>query len=305
MSFINDPIIDEGVSIIALMIGGGALLHTVMQGVDWTFLSFALTVFGIVMVLNTVIDLSRRKNMVADILSVVFFFSVAALGEYVAAAWIAFSVVLCRTMYNAAIVHAHSGVRFVVEDAPTHVLMLKDGNYVKTPISEVKPGDIVRYSFNTPITLDGTIVKGSSHVDTCVLTGEKTTKFLKEGDRVMGGSLNVFGILDVEVSSTEAEGTFGKLVNLLDQLNKGRSPVFRETSHSMNCIIPVMTAASVAVCILTGDIVTAAQLMTISIPVAAIDILRLSLTDAISPIDVLDRYACVRCWGTAAKTAMS
>jgi Zn2+/Cd2+-exporting ATPase len=84
---------------------------------------------------------------------------------------------------------------------------------------EVRPGDRV------PV--DGTVLSGSSSVDTASLTGESVPLDVEPGNAVMAGSINLDGRLVVQVARVGQETTLGKIVALMARAEQAKPPVTR------------------------------------------------------------------------------
>ena len=67
----------------------------------------------------------------------------------------------------------------------------------------IKPG--------SRIPLDGILVQGSSSVDESMLTGESIPAEKQPGDRVIGGSMNYNGAMEVEVTHVGSDTTLSKI----------------------------------------------------------------------------------------------
>ena len=84
----------------------------------------------------------------------------------------------------------------------------------------VKPGE--------KIPLDGTVVEGSSSLNTVALTGESLPRDVAPGDDVISGCVNISGLLNIRVNKTFGESTASKIINLVENAgeNKAKSETF-------------------------------------------------------------------------------
>ncbi|MEG2049456.1 MAG: cation-translocating P-type ATPase, partial [Comamonas sp.] len=80
----------------------------------------------------------------------------------------------------------------------------------------LRVGDVVRVLTGEAFPADGHIVRGTTHADEALLTGESTPVLRAEGDAVTAGSYNLDSVVDVRVDSV-GEGTrFAQIVNLME-----------------------------------------------------------------------------------------
>ncbi len=99
----------------------------------------------------------------------------------------------------------------------------KDG-YTEKMIKDIKENDMVIVKAGDTIYFDGKIVKGSSHINESIVTGEAEPLFKKEGDIVFSGSQNLNGIIEMEVRNSFFKSYLGIiyfyiLQNLSDKTN--------------------------------------------------------------------------------------
>ena len=86
-------------------------------------------------------------------------------------------------------------IRQLMELAPEEAILLKDGEQQKIAVSAIKAGDLLLVKPGERVPVDGVIVVGRSSVDESMLTGESLPVAKKEGDLLLGGTLNRKGAL--------------------------------------------------------------------------------------------------------------
>ncbi len=93
----------------------------------------------------------------------------------------------------------------------------------EVPLSEVTKGDILVIKPGEKVPSDGVIVGGHSYVDESMLTGESRPVEKADGDKLIGGSINGDGVLDLEVQSTGEESYLAKVIDLVRKLRRPRA----------------------------------------------------------------------------------
>lgn len=81
------------------------------------------------------------------------------------------------------------------------VRVARDGEWVVSPLGEVREGDQVRALPGERIAVDGVVVEGSGDVDESWLTGESRPRCRGAGDEVWAGTLSVDGAFTVRAST--------------------------------------------------------------------------------------------------------
>jgi len=98
-------------------------------------------------------------------------------------------------------------VKRLLDLRPETARVVRDGQELEVPIEDVKVGDHVRIRPGERIATDGVVFSGHSGVDQSLVTGESLPVEKREGDSVIGGSINGTGTLLVETTIV-GEGSF-------------------------------------------------------------------------------------------------
>lgn len=92
-------------------------------------------------------------------------------------------------------------VKRLLDLQPDTALVVGDGQEREVPIEQVALGDLVRIRPGQRVPVDGQVVGGHSAVDQSLVTGEPIPVERREGDTVIGGSINGTGTLLVKVTA--------------------------------------------------------------------------------------------------------
>ncbi|MFO8069859.1 MAG: heavy metal translocating P-type ATPase [Alkalibacterium sp.] len=108
----------------------------------------------------------------------------------------------------------------------------EDGNTTEVSVEELHPGDKILVKSGEKVPLDGEILEGRSSIDESMLTGESVPVEKKEGEEVIGGSINGEGVLTVEVSKVGEETYLSQVVEMVKnaQATKSRAQGFADTA---------------------------------------------------------------------------
>jgi Cd2+/Zn2+-exporting ATPase len=99
---------------------------------------------------------------------------------------------------------------------PEYANLLKDGKEEKVDPYEVSVGDRIVIKPGEKVPLDGIVVKGTGGLDTKALTGESMPVEVKENDAILSGSINLNGVLEVEVTKLFDDSTVAKILELVE-----------------------------------------------------------------------------------------
>ncbi len=94
-------------------------------------------------------------------------------------------------------------------------------------MEDLRIGDLVLIEPGERIPVDGLVRAGRSSVDQSPITGESMPVDKFQGDRVFAGTLNMQGILDVEVTRHASETTLARIIKLVEEAQESKAPTER------------------------------------------------------------------------------
>ncbi|UXR31335.1 copper-translocating P-type ATPase [Staphylococcus simulans] len=119
---------------------------------------------------------------------------------------------------------ASSALKKMAELLPnTAVKVTEDGQRQKLKISDIHSGDIVEIKAGESIPTDGVIVEGKTSIDESLVTGESKKVLKNKNDKVIGGSMNGSGTIQVKVTATGEDGYLSQVMGLVSQAQNDKS----------------------------------------------------------------------------------
>ena len=157
----------------------------------------------------------------------------AATGNYQESAAVALFMIVSGLIEKRTAIGAQASIESLVRLAPTKAhRVVRDaagnGDHEETvEAKDLRPGDVVRVRPGDNIPADGRILRGTSTVNQASITGESLPADKAEGDEVFGGTINLTGALDVEVTKAGADTLLGRVKDLILEAERTRTPVMR------------------------------------------------------------------------------
>ena len=148
-------------------------------------------------------------------------------GAYVESAAIAFFMIISVLIENRTAMGARASIESLVRITPTRAHRIDEGQETEVEASQLKPGDKVRVRPGDNIPADGRVVSGTSTVNQANITGESLPADKDQGDDVFGGTINLTGAMDIEVTKAGADTTLGRVKQLILQAEGTRIPIMR------------------------------------------------------------------------------
>ena len=123
--------------------------------------------------------------------------------------------------------------------------MLRDGQEVRVPVTQLAVGEEFVVRPGEKIAADGIVRSGRSAVDTSLLTGEPVPVEVTAGDTVTGGCVNTGGRLIVRATRVGADTQLAAMARLVVAAQAGKPPVQRLADRISSVFVPVVLGIAV------------------------------------------------------------
>ncbi|KAJ7947541.1 Copper-transporting ATPase [Quillaja saponaria] len=135
----------------------------------------------------------------------------------------------------------------LVPDKACLLALGTDGNIIsETEIDTqlIQKSDLIKIVPGTKIPVDGIVIKGQSHVNESMITGEARPIAKRPGDKVVGGTLNENGCLVVKTTHVGSETTLSQIVQLVEAAQLARAPVQKLADHISKFFVPTVVVVA-------------------------------------------------------------
>ena len=121
----------------------------------------------------------------------------------------------------------------------------KEGEkWVEVPVERVVVGDILRVKPGGRIPVDGIIINGASSIDESMVTGESLPVEKKEGDAVIGATVNLTGSFDMETKKVGAQTMLAQIIEMVKQAQSSRPPIQKIVDAISALFVPTVIILS-------------------------------------------------------------
>ena len=105
--------------------------------------------------------------------------------------------------------------------------VLRDGREVDVPVEEVVVGDVVVVRPGEKIPVDGIVIEGSSAVDESMITGESIPVEKREGDEVIGATINKTGSFRFRATKVGKDTALANIIRMVQDAQATKVPIQR------------------------------------------------------------------------------
>lgn len=124
-------------------------------------------------------------------------------------------------------------------------LVERDGLEVEVPAQMVMIGDIVIVKPGAKIPVDGTIKDGRSSIDESFITGESMPVDKKEGDEVIGGTINKQGAFKFTATKVGSDTLLAHIIKMVEDAQGSKAPIERIADQISAVFVPVVLVLAI------------------------------------------------------------
>ena len=180
-------------------------------------------IVGLSILKKAIRNIFRGKVFDENFLMAVATLGAFGVGEFPEAVAVMLFYQIGELFQSYAVDKSRKSISSLMDIRPDYANVLRDGKEEKIDPDEVKIGETIVVKPGEKIPLDGTIIEGTTMLDTKALTGESVPVEAKENDEVLSGSINESGKILVKVSKEYGESTVSKILDLVENASSKKS----------------------------------------------------------------------------------
>ncbi len=258
----------------------GLLISWLVPQTKWYLVLFfgAYLVLGLDVLKIAVKNMFRGHMLDENFLMTVATLGAFAIGEFPEAVGVMLFYRVGEFFEHRAVERSRSQIMEAVDLRPETVSRMENGSPRVIPAEEAKVGDVLLVRPGDRIPLDGTVLSGTSRLDTAPITGEPVPVAVNPGDAVISGCVNTSGQLTVRVDRVLEESMVSRILSSVENAAASKPKMDRFITRFSRIYTPtvVIAAALTAVVpsLITGQwnywIYTALSFLVMSCPCALV-----------------------------------
>ena len=144
-------------------------------------------------------------------------------GEYPEAVFVMLFYQVGELFQGYAVGKSRRSISSLMDLRPDYANLETGGEVEEVDPEDVSVGDIIVVKPGEKIPLDGTVIEGSSSLNTAALTGESMPRSVDLGESVPSGCVNLSGVLRVRVEKEFGESTVAKILDLVENASSKKA----------------------------------------------------------------------------------
>lgn len=165
---------------------------------------------------------------VTDLLIVLAMLGAWALGDLMTAALLPVIMIFGHILEERSVMGTRQAIAGLSKLTHSRARRVRaDGTLENITSHQLQTGDVVEVRPGDQLPADGRVLSGQASLDVASITGESLPVETAPGMSVFGGTLNLNGLLRVEVTHTGEHSTLGKVIALMKDAEQAKPPITR------------------------------------------------------------------------------
>ncbi len=149
---------------------------------------------------------------------------------------------------------SRKSISSLMDIRPDYANLKRDGTTEKVDPEEVEIGDMIVVNPGERVPLDGTVISGTSSLDTKALTGESLPRDVAEGDKIISGCVNLSSQLEVKVTEKFYDSTVSKILELVENASEKKSKAENFITKFAKFYTPIVVAVALILSVVPGAV---------------------------------------------------
>ena len=148
----------------------------------------------------------------------------AIIGYWTEGAILIFIFALSGALETYTMNKSHREISALMDLQPEEALRVTNGLSEKVAVSKLIIGDHILVKPGERVPADGKIIDGRTNIDQAAITGESIPVTKSVGDEVFAGTVNLRGIITIEMTKPSSDTLFQKIITLVQSAQSEKSP---------------------------------------------------------------------------------
>lgn len=137
-------------------------------------------------------------------------------------------------------------LRALFDLVPPKAIVVRDGKELVILSSEIIKGDIVLVKPGDKIPVDGKVIEGETSIDESLITGESIPVSKNIGDAVVGGSVNITGVIKFKAEKVGADTVLASIIKMVETAQNSKAPGQRIADKAAGWLVVVAIGSGLA-----------------------------------------------------------
>lgn len=215
----------------------------------WIFFS-AFLIAGLNVIITAGKNIIKLRPFDECFLMTIATLGAFCIGEYPEGAAVMILYQIGEMFQSFAVRRSRKSIAALMDIRPDFAAVKRNGETMSVPPETVEVGETIVVKAGEKIPLDGIISSGSTTIDTSALTGESVPREASAGSEVIGGCVNLTGVIEVKTTKKFGESTVSKILELVENASAKKAKSEQFITRFARWYTPCVVIAAVLLAVL-------------------------------------------------------
>lgn len=172
-----------------------------------------------------------------------------AIGEYPEGVAVMLFYAIGELFQTAAVKQAKNNIKALLDVRPKTANVLRNNSYETVNPEIVTIGETIQVKVGEKIPLDGILLSEKAALNTAALTGESKPQNVMKNEKVMAGSINLDGVIELKVEKLFNDSSIARILELVQNATSRKSKTELLIRRLAKIYTPIVVYLAIAICI--------------------------------------------------------
>ena len=200
--------------------------------------------------LNSIKLLIKSKTINENLLIVISCVGAYLIGDKMEGLMVVALYILGKILEEKAINNTRREVRDLLDIKQDYANKLIDKEIKKINVEDIKVNDILVVKKGEKVPVDGVVIKGTTYLNTSIITGESELCKVEKNDLILSGSINEGDVINIKATTLFVDSTVSKILLLVEEATDKKAKTENIVSKMSKIYTPIILILAIIVFIL-------------------------------------------------------
>ena len=197
--------------------------------------------------LNSIKLLIKSKTINENLLIVISCVGAYLIGDKMEGLMVVALYILGKILEEKAINNTRREVRDLLDIKQDYANKLIDKAIKKINVEDIKVNDILVVKKGEKVPVDGVVIKGTTYLNTSIITGESELCKAEKNDLILSGSINEGDVINIKATTLFVDSTVSKILSLVEEATDKKAKTENIVSKMSKIYTPIILILAIIV----------------------------------------------------------
>lgn len=196
---------------------------------------------------NSIKLLIKSKTINENLLIVISCVGAYLIGDKMEGLMVVALYILGKILEEKAINNTRREVRDLLDIKQDYANKLIDKEIKKINVEDIKENDILVVKKGEKVPVDGVVIKGTTYLNTSIITGESELCKVEKNDLILSGSINEGDVINIKATTLFVDSTVSKILLLVEEATDKKAKTENIVSKMSKIYTPIILILAIIV----------------------------------------------------------